>query len=462
MSHLLYIVINGVLVSFFLILTVRKKVPIYLLGIPFLMFMGRAIFFDRVAANWPKFTGMNGIWAMVFFLLITWFVNIIWHGKRSQASQQPFTLFGSLKPFKGEIPIILLFVLWLFNASSNIIRFFNLSDVLIASFDASSIFLGYVLMRGIVANTDLMDIIGFIESLCVITAISAFLFFLHQGLNIRVYERALNVTSFGGGIVSRNTWYFPPLIYLLFCYGLAARKWNKYIGLTWILALLAYFFSYTRTYIIASLFLIFFSYVIKGLRFRSVTYIGKLFVVLAGLLIGGWLSYLVLPVQTVYIADRLYQGFDPLGNGPSNLAVRWTFITNTWEKISPYYVLGIGSPGINNFPYEYWTNRWVFDSWIVKALQYWGIAGIALIILSFFSGIWLSLRYFFSGDAKLRFFGLLFMLILTAVLIEGIFGPVFMEPYRYPLGFWYFAFLYGVASKIYMKYSFFHTRKLLG
>lgn len=451
MSHLLYVIINGVLVFFFLILTIRTRAPIYLLGIPFLMFMGRAIFFDRVAANWQKLTGMNGIWAMVFVLLLVWFVNVIWHGKRSQASQQPFSFFGSLKPFKGEIPIIVLFVLWLSNASSNIIRFSDISDVLIASFDASSIFLGYVLVRGIVANADLMDIIGFIKSLCIITAVSAFLFFLHQGLNINIYGNILNVSSFGGGIVSRNTWYFPPLIYLLFSYGLVSRKWNIYITLTWVLALLSYVFSYTRTYIIGSLFLIFFSYIIKSLRFQSVKYIGKLLIVLAGIFLGGCLTYLLLPVQSTYMADRLYHGFAPLGNGPNNLVVRWKWISNTWEMISPNFLLGIGSPGIINFSNQFWTDRWVWDSWVVMALQYWGITGIALIIVSFYFGIRLSLKYFFSGDRKLQFFGLLFILILTAVLIEGIFGPVFMEPYKYPLGFWYFAFLYGNASKMGMK-----------
>jgi hypothetical protein len=412
--------------------------------------MGRAIFFDPLAAKLTQYTGLNGIWATVFFLLIVWFINIIWQRRRTRASQQPFTLFGSLQPFIGEIPIILLFLLWLINTGLNTIRFINISDVLIASFNAGSIFLVYILVRGIVANADLTDIKGFIESICLITGVSAFLFFLHQVLHINIYGYILGETNFGGGIVSRNTWYFPPLIYLLFSYGLAAREWNKYIALTWILALLSYVFSFTRTYIICAFSLIIVSYVIKYLRFHSVKYIGKLLIAIAGIFIGGYLSYLLLPVQTTYLVERLYQGFNPLGNGPSNLAQRWKFITNTWEMIRPNFLLGIGSPGIINFPDQFWTNRWVWDSWIVMALQFWGITGIALIILLFYSAIRLSLKYFSSGDEKLQFFGLLFTLILIAVLIEGIFGPIFMEPYRYPLGFWYFAFLYGIASKMKM------------
>ena len=462
LSHLSYVIIDGILISFFLILTVRTKSPIYLLGIPFLLFMGRAIFFDPIASKLTQYTGLNGIWAMVFFFLIVWFINIIWQRRRTRASQQPFTLFGSVQPFIGENPIILLFILWLLNIGLNSIRFIDISDMLIASFDAGSIFLGYILVRGIVANADYPDIVGFIESLCLITAVSAFLFFLHQGLNITIFEYDLNVTSFAGGIVSRNTWYFPPLIYLLFSYGLAARKWNKYIALAWILALLSYVFSYTRTYILGSLILIIVSYVIKCLRFQSLKYIGKLLIAIAGIFIGGCLSYLLLPVQTTYMVERLYQGFTPYGNGPSNLAQRWTFITDTWASIRPYHFLGIGSPGISNFPYEFWSNRHVFDSWIVKALQYWGIAGIALIILLFYSGIRLSFKYYFSGDEKIQVFGLLFTLILIAVLIEGVFGPIFMEPYRYPLGFWYFAFLYGIASKIKMKKIDISFRELSG
>jgi hypothetical protein len=452
MSRLVYLSFITIPLIYILYKTIRSKKPIYLLGIPFLHFMDRAIYFDKIAYRWTLYTGMNGIWVMVFSLLIVWFINIIWHRRRTRITRQPVTLFGSLKPFKGEIPIILLLFLLFLNTGINTIKFPSVYNVLNTSFDAISIFVGYILVRGIIANTGLTDIMDFIKSLCLITAVSAFLFFLQQGWNIHIYDDVESMQeNFGYSIVTRSTWYFPPLTYLLFSSGLVNKKWNVYVAATWLLAILAYFFSFTRTYIIGALFLIFYSFILKTVKFRSLKYMRLVPIVIIGIVIGGWLSSFFLPVQSKYMIDRLSQGYSSLGSDSSTLAVRWTWISNTWEMIKPNFLLGIGSPGIINFPNQFWTDEWVWDSWIVMALQYWGITGIVLIILLFYSGLRLAWKYFFSSDEELQFLGLLFILILTAVVIEGIFGPVFMEPYRFPLGFWYFAFLYGIASRVEMK-----------
>jgi hypothetical protein len=443
---LIYAVGNALLIFYFLYKTIRTRQPIFLLGIPFLIYMDRAIFFEKERYYWNAFTGLNQFWFLGFTLLIVWFINMIWQRGKTQANRQ------SLKIFNSEIPIILLFVLWLLNTGINLIRFPNISEVLITSMDAASIFLGYVLVRAVVARTDLTVVMDFIKSLYFIAAISALLFFLHQVVHIDTFEltTAYDI-SFAGGSVRRSTWYFSPLNVLLFSYGLVVRKWNIYIALTWMLAFLAYIFSYTRTYFFGAFIIIICSYLLKSLKFRSMKFIGKLLLVMIGIIIGGWIISFFMPIQTKYLISRITQAFTGFTNETNNLEVRWAFIRKTWKMVEPNFLIGIGSPGITNFPNQFWTTRWVYDSWLVLALQYWGVIGIVLILLSFFSALKLSYKFFVSGDENLHFIGLLFFLILTAILIEGIFGPIFMDTVRFPMGFWYFAFLYGIASNIKRK-----------
>ena len=52
-----------------------------------------------------------------------------------------------------------------------------------------------------------------------------------------------------------------------------------------------------------------------------------------------------------------------------------------------------------------------------------------------------------GGNDKWNSLGLVFFLTIIITTIEGVFGPIFMDPRRYPLALWYLAFASVVASK---------------
>jgi len=421
-----------------------RRQRLFLLGIPFLLFMGSALFFDRI-----KVPRLDNNQLILVCLVAVW---IICTGSilRNAVHPQGVGPFGPRRLLREEIPLIMLAGLVIFNTMLSIYRYGDSRLVLQEASSFGYLIAGYFLVRGIIAHFDRTSVSEFLGSLVGLNTIAAVLYILHQGLHVQIYEGGeLMEISYFGQLITRTFWFMPPLLLFSLAYCLSKPRLNLHLLSTMLITLLAILISYTRFLAVTTATLIVLAVFLRVVKRQKRTTAKWVIVLVIVGLVFTWGVKQFLPIQAQFMTER----FNILMRDPTSmdanswLGRRMLFLA-TWEMIGQSnIVLGVGFPPTAQDSRVFLITHWRADMLWIPIVFHLGLAGLVLIATLLFLHWIRALRLFLSESGERAVLGLTFFLLLSSVAVEGLFSSSFMYWLRYPLGLWYLAFLAVGAAR---------------
>jgi len=209
------------LVAFFIYKGTHSR--IYLLGIPFLMFMRSSVFFENARPFWiPGRLGADThvlIWLTIVWLVCT---NLLLPAKPGEARIRPF---GQRLSLPEEALIVGVAAYGVLLLGVTIVQ---QGDALAALGEAQGfayLILGYFLVRAIVSSVSLVDVLAFVRTLVIVNTGAAVLFILHQAAGVTIYAGAeYYTTTFMGETITRTFYFMPQLLPLSIAYIFSRRQ----------------------------------------------------------------------------------------------------------------------------------------------------------------------------------------------------------------------------------------------
>jgi hypothetical protein len=439
------------LIAYFVYRAQHRK--IFWLGVPFVMFVGSAVFFEQI----PRLPLLNKVlYQADNNQLILATMGIIWliccglpkyFGITHQVNLGPF---GANRLFLEEIPWILIgttIILSLLFTPSFLYSFGSAGNM---ALEFSYLGIGYVLVRGIISYSSRQDMIGFLNSLVWVNTIAAILYILHQGLHLPIYQgNEYFTTFFLGQVITRTFWFMPPLLLFSIVFQASKPRLNWVTLIIIGINFLAVLISYTRFLIILGVLLIFLPALLRGLKGQHKVVIRQLVVigVLGALFIGVIQQFL--SVESQYLLERINSLSQMGQNSDANsFEIRQGYTQRTWDMLqgSEIYI-GAGFSIENEDSRVYYIDQWRADVVWISILFHLGVVGVIGFAGLLFLGLLKSWQLFWRSFAEREFLGLVFFSYLLAVVVEGFFSSSFMYWIHYPLGLWYLAFLSVEANR---------------
>lgn len=440
MIHYFREILPFIFIFFFLIK--GNKEPLYLLGIPFLMFMSNSIFFDEVKIfNQP---GSLSYALILIWLIIFWFI-----ARLSRANQWKFENEYKKSLTSLDFCIIGLIIISLIHLGL-ILRDVS-PDILKEFVHLVSLFAGYFIIKDWISRNNPELVIKFLFSLIIVNTVASLLFILHQGLNFKIYpDQELIQEYFQGEDITRSFWFMPQFLFFSIIFILVFKE--KYPSLykpLLIINILAVFITYTRSYVtmVAVIFLLY--ALLTGLKK------GKLGLIFKNILIYGILGIIglfiiskVLPAKSKYFMSRFSELSDPSSTSdPNNLEFRFMNTSTIISHMDPNRkTFGMGPVTEKQSDWvpqmELATSDMVWTGVIFR----WGFAGFILFILLYIFSIIQAFRYYMRHEGLLSFLALFLLIYLISQIMESFVSWTFLSQHGFPTGLWYFAVLSWVLG----------------
>ena len=425
------------LTLFFVVKGIKK--PLFLLGIPFLMFMSESIFFDGVKLF--KIPGSLFFCLPFIWLVLLWIVSMFIQNIKEKSDLDNRRTLNVLDFF-----IIGLLIISFVGLGLTLINFSIITDVFKEFIILISLFAGYFIIRTWFSNNKPDLWVSFLNSLVIINTIASFLYILHQGLHINIYNLEEHSTElFQGEEITRTFYFMPQLLPFSIVFILVfkdKRSFTFYLLL--LVNLLAVFISYTRSSIIIAAIIFLFYFLLTGLKKGRIGLVLKnvflfLFVGVIGLLI---LSK-ILPANTKYFMNRFSELSETSAtSGPNNIEYRFLMtriiISNIEEDKK---ILGMGPVTENQLPLVRPMRQATSDMVWAGVIFRWGFAGFIFFILLYSFSVVKAYYFFMNANGVLSDLALMLLLFIISQIIESFVSWTFMSGHGFTTGLWYFALL---------------------
>jgi hypothetical protein len=325
-----------------------------------------------------------------------------------------------------------------------------IKDVFDQFFSMLSLFIGYFIVKDIVRKTNPEALKEFLYTIVIINSLASFLYIMHQGLHITLYvppfgDFGPQQEIFQGQTVTREFWCWPVLWFFTIAYLIIFRKEKNFFNLILlIINFLAIFFSFTRSYLINGLLILFLYYLAVSYRERNFgDFVKKISLLLVVLITLSFSVYYFFPEKTEYFISRVEQlKENPTDEESNDLIFRFNQTGDVLRRIDPdKRIVGMG-------PVTESQVKWVSDVDAVTAdmawagvVFRWGYLGLAFIALLYIISIIKAFRLFKQSDGIMSQLALLMSLTIISQVIESFVSVTFMGYGRSAMGLWYFGVL---------------------
>lgn len=405
------------------------------------MAMGPSIFFDNIRILPANFGPLN----ILIWIFIAWLFICVGLPGENRLSIKGNSVFGKRLVFPDELFIIAVVIIWYINLGIAYATTYPFSFQTVTFF--CSIFIGYLLLRGIFANVDRQEIIQFIEAIIIVNAIACILYILHSGLHLPIYlEQNYQEATFEGAIIIRTFSVAPKFNELAVAFFMCKSKWNvKTISILFF-TLLSMFFTYTRSLMIGIIILIVASQFLLAIRYSH--NIKRVFITFLILFIVTGSTYFILnkyyPQSIHFFTQRFEQAssIDILEQNNS-LSVRLNSLKSTYqmiEKVNP--AIGIGFIDKANSPRLSQATYFTADNDYAGIIYRFGIIGLICFICFYVFAAWRGLgTYLSSNENGTTWFWLVCFLWICFFIYNGMFEWNVLQPSLYPIALWMFALI---------------------
>jgi len=351
-------------------------------------------------------------------------------------------VFGKTRFLPQEVLWIPIAVVVMVNLASTIVTYGDIVSALVEASPFIFLIIGYWPVRGIIAHTSQKEVRDFLEVITWVNSIAAILYVLHQGLHIPVYTfyQEFQSFSFQGELITRTFWFMPQLLLFSFAFQIAKPRLDLRSSIIIVINALGIFITYTRSLVIAAAAIIALVIILRLLK-KQLAQTGRTAIVVigGGLLLGLGITQ-VFPVEMQYFSSRIQpaNAAESIG-GTDSLIGRLDLFNQTSEVVGTSSTAGLGFPNERQLPITYYVKQWYADMVWIMVLFRTGIIGIAA-FLGLFILFWLrTLRMYLQGSGETEFLGLVFALLIPAVLISSVVSFEFLYLEHCTLGLWYLA-----------------------
>jgi hypothetical protein len=416
---------------------------IFLLGLPFLMYMGESVFFDKVKIFWmPQRLGSSTM--IMVWLVVVWVICmdlVLPHDEHRRVRR----LFGPPLRLPEELVLGVLAAAILLDIAISCIRFGDALTVLGQASGWLYLLLGYLLVRGIVAMAPTEDVIKFLSALVVINAGAALLYIANQALGIPFYAGSVSGTEvFHGQTIVRGFAFYPQLLLLTLAVLFAKPRWTWLDPVILIVNVVAIWLSYTRSWLLVALVVlgvVLFVRLIKARQTRLA--LRRLGGIVLLVVVVGAAMLMLLPTQSSYFISRLSatQGAGGLAS-ESSFAARRSFIAATYRHASDTdSLLGVGFASPAQDAELGAVERWSADTLWVPVVYRLGLVGVALFVAVFFAYLGRAALTALRCTGDCEYLGLVWLGVIAGTMMGTFVSWSVVNPNRFPLGLWPFAFL---------------------
>ena len=417
---------------------------LFLLGIPVLMVMGEAVFFDRMRPFWTpgRFLPETHIMGWLF---VVWVLVMIGRVKgRTQAGP-----LGPGRLLPEEVPLLLIAALVVVHVVIAALPTVDIGTGVAAGMDMIYLLLGYLLVRGIVSQFSRHQVVQFLTAVVLTNTLAATLYVVHQGLGVKIYTGGeYFTTEFAGAEITR-TFHFAPMFSLLALgFVLARPKWTPGWLLVLAITVLSILVSYTRTLVIAVVVAVVIAIVVHEFKSPSSRrFLRRAAVILASVIFIGGGFALVLPARAEYALSRLTEltsagSVSEVGNWQVRV-YKYDTMNRVVLKNDPFLGMGFPAPGSN--PVDAQIYRLSADMTWIPIVYHVGYFGLALFAFALFAFAVRSLRLTLSADEVRRYLGLTYLITIALTVLVAFTAWTFMQPQIAPMGLWFLAFVAAEA-----------------
>jgi hypothetical protein len=441
MISVLSFVLPYSLLLYFLIRSLKQ--PIYLLGVPFLMFFRYCIFFENVKIfAVPGRYGTDFLFAvwMIIFGIILKVIN------NSQFRVQNNSYHIKNERNSLDYIVIGLVIISIIDLIIVYIEYLRIENVFIEFLTIFSLFFGYFIVKDIFRHNRPKLIADFLFAIVLVNTLASCFYILHQGLHLAIYHNEEYLSEiFQDQIITRTFWFKAPLCFFSISYLLVFRKGKTALYLLLaIINLLALFISYTRSSLIIIVIVILLYYLLEAYKNKTIFSAAKNIILtcIIGLILLVAVTK-IFPANTNYFFSRFAELKKGIHSVESNsLLYRFSRTSEIIDKIeTDKMILGYGpvteiqSPLVSNMQIVTWDLVWT------GVIFRWGIVGLFLFILLYLASIIKAFILYMKRDDVLSKLALLLLLVIVSQVIESFISSTFLSSDRYGLGLWYLGML---------------------
>jgi len=430
------------------------KDPIFIMGIPYLMYFGPSLFFENLSLFVIPFRSFDSIAKSADLLLFTWLI-LSWIIFRARTTQAPGEIlkikFIGKKTNLIDYTIFFLILITCVGLGIVLTEYYAIFNVFDKFFILISMFIGFFIIKDVALNTELESIEKFLMNIVLLNSLAAVLYLVHQGLHIDIYTTDMEYQTeiVNGQIITRTFWFMPVLLLFSVSFLLAFRKKNSYLAYGLILInMLAVFITYTRSLLLNAILVFIIFFLLIGLKNKSIwnTIRGIAVISTAGVLLFILVS-MVLPANTEYFLSRFKDLSEkPVDAKSNNLVYRFYKTDNVVNKMNTTKTLfGYGSVTESQTPFVKVVDAAATDMVWAEIVFRWGTVGSILFVFLYLYSIFFALRIFMLNEGLVAQLALGFLLTLASQLIEGLTSITILTPNRIPLSLWVFGLLSALS-----------------
>ena len=444
MSQLLGKIVPYLFLLYFLIRAYKK--PVFLLGIPFLIFFRYCIFFENVKIfTIPGRLGNDVL--LLMWLFITELILSSRYLIQSGYKRKNFSQNNSINLLDWFI--IGLIIISIADLVLVLNGYLEITGVVIQFFSLVALFLGFFVLKNIVSHTDEASLKDFLFSIVIVNTFASFLYFLHQGLNITIYELPgvdeFQQEVFQGEVITREFWCMPVLWFFSVAYLTIFREGKSVLSLCMLgINLLSIFVSYTRSFMAIVLILFFLYNLLISIKKRSFGPLIKngILIIFSGIILFFVLSQF-LPDKVKYFEERVTSlKKNPNDEDANTLLIRFKRTGEIFRKMgSEKIIAGLGPVTDVQYHGASSVDDTTADMVWTGVVFRWGYIGLIIFALLYLVSLARAYSLFMNSEGILSQLGLLFMLVIISQILESFTSWTFLNPGHFALGLWYFAFL---------------------
>jgi O-antigen ligase len=433
--------VPALLLLYFLERSLRRR--IYLLGIPFLMFMSFSVFFDKAKPFWVP-ARFDPVDHLMLWLVITWalYFDLLLPRRRRRMHERQ--LFGPHLCPPEEIVLVGLAAYVVLEIVLTAVHYSGLGSAVIEAKSFTFLLIGYFLLRGICCHAGRKETLDFVGAIVVVNTIAAGLFVLHQGLHVHVYNATeYQSIVFQGQRLTRSFYFMPQFLPLAIAYCVAKRKWGVFWFGVLVVTLAAVWVSYTRSLLLIAVVEVVVVLAVRLFKAREAWPAIKRGLQLVGVVaLLGVLAFAVLPTQSNYILSRLHLA--TAKGGPvkdTNVQSRIDSFRTVYGYTGGDHLIGAGFVSAVQDPRASDVSGLASDLVWVPTVYRLGLVGVVLLVLLFATAAWRAARLSLSGDDDAEFLALILFGTIVGVFLQGFVSWTVLDPARSPLALWFLAVL---------------------
>ena len=417
-----------------------NKQPLFLLGIPFLMYMSNSIFFENAK---PFQIPGNLYYQLIFiWLIIVWIASKIFSENkfRKEISNNKWNI--------TDYCILALIIISIIDLVTTVSNYYPLVTGILDEFWIEiSLFIAYYIIKDWISSNKPEVVISFLYSLVIVNSIASILFILHQGLHFNIYTGEEYMSeSFQGQEITRSFWFMPQFLLFSIAFLLVFTKKYSFVSIGLLsVNLLALVITYTISSLIIAILVLIIYFLLIGLKNGKLAKATKNLVVYAILgMTAVFIMSRFMPANTNFLLSRISEHTNSqyTEKEPNDMDVRFANTASVISKIGrDKKLLGMGPvTTAQGAKFDEMQANTADIAWS-GVIFHWGFIGLAFFVLIYIFSSLRAFHFFMKCDGVISDLALMLLLYIISQFIESFVSWTFLSGHGVTTGFWYFAIL---------------------